>query len=169
MKMNKSLIAATAAAVALIAAPAMAEDIQGYVNLGGSYIDVDGNADLGAMTVRVGGIYKSYFGLEAEASLGLFNDGPTGAELEMNQQGAIYAVAHLPINESVDLMARAGWGREQYEFAGVDGTISSFNYGVAAQFNFDDTQGVRADWTRHDLEDSTANSDYWSLSYVRRF
>lgn len=167
--MKKTLIAAAAAAATLIAAPAMADDIQGYVNLGGSYVDVDGNADLGALTVRVGGIYKTYFGVEAEASLGLFNDGPTGAEVELNQQGAIYGVAHLPLGDNVDLMARAGWGREQYAVASVKDTFSSFNYGVAAQFNIDDAQGVRADWTRHDLEDASANADYWSLSYVRRF
>ena len=42
--MNKSLIAATAAAVALIAAPAMAQDIEGYATLGATYIDLDGAA-----------------------------------------------------------------------------------------------------------------------------
>lgn len=167
--MNKSLIAATAAAVALIAAPAMAQDIEGYATLGTTYIDLDGAADLGAATIRVGGVYKTYFGVEAEASFGMDDDGPSGARIEMNQQAAIYAVAHLPLGENVDLMARGGWGREQYAFASAKGTTSSFNYGVAAQYNFDDAQGVRADWTRHDFEDTSVNADYWSLSYVRKF
>lgn len=167
--MNKSLIAATAAAVALIAAPAMAQDLEGYVNLGASYIDADGDADLGAATIRVGAIYKSYFGIEGEASVGLIDDSVFGADINMNRQAAIYAVAHLPVAENIDLMVRGGWGREQYDFAGVQATSSSFNYGVAAQFNIDDTQGVRADWTRHDFEDISTRSDYYSLSYVRRF
>jgi len=168
--MKKTLIAAAAAAVAFVAAPAMAQDIDGYVTLGATYVNADDfNADLGAATVRVGGIYATYFGVEAEATIGLIDDGPTGAREELNQEGAIYAVGHFPIGEQIDLMARAGWGRSQYEFAGVQGTESSWNYGVAAQFNLGETQGVRADWTRHDFDDVDVQTDEFTLSYVRRF
>jgi hypothetical protein len=168
--MKKTLIAAAAAAAAaLIAAPAMAQDFAGYVDLGATYVDLDGTADLGGATVRVGGTYQRYFGAEVEATIGLVDDGHTGAREELNQQGAIYAVGHLPLGDSLDLMARAGWGRTQYEFSGAETTASSWNYGLAAQYNLDDNQGVRADWTRHDYENTSINGDFYSLSYVRRF
>src|SRR5690349_9791760 len=99
--MKKTLIAAATAAAAFVAAPAMAQDIQGYVTLGATYIDAsDVGADLGAATIRAGGIYATHFGAEVEASIGLIDDGHTGAKTEMNQEGAIYAVGHFPIGEN---------------------------------------------------------------------
>lgn len=166
--MNKTLIAAAAAAVTLIAAPAMAQDLDSYMNLGYSVIDADG-ADLGAGTIRVGTTWRQYFGVELEASLGVVNDGPAGGEVEMDQSAAIYAVGHLPVGENFEVMARAGWGRAKYSVGTAAATDSSFNYGVAAQFTWDENNGVRADWTRHEFEDFSLEADVYSLSYVRKF
>ena len=166
--MKKTLIAAAAAAVALVAGPAMAQDLESYMNLGYSAIDAEGS-DLGAGTIRVGTTVYQYFGVELEASLGLVNDGPVGAEIEMDKAAAVYAVGHLPIGENFEVMARAGWGRAAYAVGPFDVTDSSLNYGVAAQFTWDQNNGVRADWTRHDFEDISLEADVWSLSYVRKF
>jgi hypothetical protein len=166
--MKKTLIAVAAAAATLVAAPAMAQDIEGYMNLGYSHIDADG-ADLGAATVRVGAKVHQYFGVELEAAVGLVNDGPVGLETELDQAGAVYAVGHFPVGEQFDLMARAGWGRSQFSAGGLTATDSSWNYGVAGQFNIDENQGVRLDWTRQDFEDFNLEADVYSLSYVRRF
>lgn len=166
--MKKTLIAAAAAAATFVAAPAMAQDIDAYMNLGYSVIDAEG-ADLGAGTIRVGASVHQYFGVELEASIGLVNDGPAGGETEMDQSGAIYAVGHLPIGENFELMARAGWGRSAYSVASVRDTDNSWNYGVAGQYTWDENNGVRADWTRHDFEDFNLEADVWTLSYVRKF
>jgi outer membrane immunogenic protein len=166
--MNKTLIAAAVAATTLVAAPALAQDVEGYVNLGYSHIDADG-PDLGAATVRVGATMHTYLGVEVEASLGVVKDGPIGLEAELDQAGAVYAVGHFPIGDQFELMARAGWGRAQISAGGFTVTDSSWNYGVAGQYNFDETQGVRVDWTRHDFEDINLQADFYSVSYVRRF
>jgi len=166
--MNKTLIAAAAAAAALVAAPAMAQDGQSYMNIGYGHIDIEG-IDLGAATIRVGTKVHQYFGVELEASMGVNDEGPAGFETSLGQSGAIYAVGHFPVGEQFDLMARAGWGRSKYEVAGFSATDSSWNYGVAGQFNIDENQGVRVDWTRHDFEDFSTEADVYSVSYVRKF
>lgn len=166
--MSKTLIAVAAAAATLVAAPAVAQDIEGYMNLGYSQIDADG-PDLGAAHVRVGATVHQYFGVELEAAIGIVDDGPPGLETEMDQAGAIYAVAHLPLGEQFELMARGGWGRSQVSAGGATATDSSWNYGVAGQFNFDENQGLRVDWTRQDFEDLNLQADVYSVSYVRRF
>ena len=45
----------------------------------------------------------------------------------------------------------------------------SWNYGVGGQYFFDDKNGVRADYTRHDFKDSSTDANTWSVSYVRKF
>ena len=177
--MRYSLILTTAAS--LLAAPAFAQSFsepQFYGTVG--YAGFKGDeADIGAITGRVGAKLHSHFGVEAEGSFGVKDD-----ELEVSINGAgkyklkhdfaAYAVGFLPINENFELFARVGYGTTRIDAtpAGVsalqDG--SSVNYGAGASYLFDGVNGVRADWTRRDFTENRAGeADVWSVSYIRRF
>lgn len=169
--MKTALFAAAAAAALLVSAPALAQstsDIEWYGNLGYSIYDTEvGGADLGAVQGRVGARFHRYFGIEGEAAVGVDDDEIAGVDVGLNHSLAIYGVGFLPVSDQFDLIARAGVGNTDVEIGGVDVDDDSFNYGVGAQFNINDHNGVRADWTRFDGDN--AEADVWSLSYVRRF
>lgn len=161
--MKLSLMAATAAAVALVAVPAAAQDydIQYYGNLGYAHYDADG-VDLGAVQGRLGARFGSYFGIEGEAAIGVDED----AGVELNHSLGLYAVGFLPVSEQFDLLARVGGGTTEVETPLGDFDDESFNYGVGAQWNINEANAIRGDWTRFD---SDIEADVWSLSYVRKF
>lgn len=89
-----------------------------------------------------------------------------------------FARGILPVSDQFDVFARVGYGQAtgtadvQATVAALAGLAASaslkekvdgFAYGVGAQFNFTDNDGIRADYTR--LEDT----DIISLAYARRF
>jgi outer membrane immunogenic protein len=170
-----------AAAASLLAAPAFAQSVSApaiYGNAG--YTAFDGqDAQLGAVTGRLGAKLHPNFGVEAEGSLGVKKDdiqvsvGGSG-KYELKHDLAAYAVGAVPISDNLELFARLGYGTTKIEAspAGVtpvqDG--SSVNYGVGANYLFDGVNGVRADWTRRDFtHDNAGEADTWSVAYVRRF
>ena len=104
------------AALALMAAPAMAQTVTSptyYGTLGYSQMDADG-ADVGAVTGRFGAKFTPNLGAEAEASFGVGSDtfrvGASEIKVEENYDVAVYGVATLPVNANFDLFARAGFG-----------------------------------------------------------
>jgi outer membrane immunogenic protein len=179
----KALIAIPAAAALLAAftlpAVADAQDASSptiYGNLGYSQSALEG-IDLGSLQARLGARFSPHFGVEGELSAGIKNDATTvsGVELksDLDHQVAVYGVAFLPILPNADLFVRAGYGdtKVHQSAAGSTGTVDgdSWNYGVGGQYFFNDKNGVRADYTRYDLRESSANADTWSLAYVRKF
>jgi len=169
--MKIALFAAAAAATLLVSAPALAQDASSpefYGNLGYSFYDTDiGDAELGAVNARLGARFHRYFGIEGEAAFGVQDDTVAGIDVGLNHSLAVYGVGFLPVTDRVDLLARAGWGNTDVEIGGVDTDDDSFNYGVGAQFSFDDHNAIRGDWTRFDGDD--AQADVWSINYVRKF
>ena len=180
--MKLSMLAAGAAVVsaaALTALPAAAQTVSApafYGNLGYSFVDAD-NANLGAITGRVGARLHPNFGAEAEVGIGVDDDtvrvGATNVKTELKHSVAAYGVGFLPINDKFDLLARVGYGSTKVSAsaAGVSAsdTNESWNYGVGAQYSFDGANGVRADYTRHDFNHDGGNADVWAVSYVRKF
>jgi outer membrane immunogenic protein len=167
------------AALALLAAPAMAQSVSSpsyYGTLGYSQMDADG-ADLGAVTGRFGAKLTPYLGAEAEASFGVGSDtfsvGATEVKVKETYDVAVYGVATMPVNTNFDLFARAGFGTTELKASsgGVSATDSneSWNYGVGANYYLDAQNGVRADWTRRDFTNDAGKADVYSVSYVRRF
>ncbi|WP_417232654.1 porin family protein [Brevundimonas sp.] len=167
------------AALALLAAPAMAQSVSSpsyYGTLGYSQLQGD-NVDLGAVTGRFGAKLTPYLGAEAEASFGVDSDtysfGATNVKVKETFDAAVYGVATLPINPSFDLFARAGYGTTELKASsgGVSATDSneSWNYGVGGNYYIDAQNGVRADWTRRDFTNDGGEADVYSVSYVRRF
>lgn len=176
--MRKSLLF-LAATMSVMAAPALAQDpasARSYGTLGYSQLD-GADGDLGAITGRIGTRFTPYLGVEGEASIGVRDDdisfgGVTGS-LEHEYDAAAYLVAAAPVSENLELFARGGYGvtEVEAELAGFEETASgnSWNYGVGANWYFDGTNGLRADWTRRDFEDDGGEADVYSLNYVRRF
>tara|TARA_R110002051_G_scaffold73719_6_gene134013 strand:- start:2779 stop:3351 length:573 start_codon:yes stop_codon:yes gene_type:complete len=165
-------------ALALLAAPAMAQSVSSpsyYGTLG--YSQLDNDADIGAVTGRFGAKFTPYLGAEAEASFGVGHDtfrvGATEVKVKETYDAAVYGVATLPINPSFDLFARAGFGTTELKASsgGISATDSneSWNYGVGGNYYLDAQNGVRADWTRRDFTHDGGEADVYSVSYVRRF
>ncbi len=174
----KTLFASTVAVAALLAAPAMAQNVvpEYYGTLGYSQLDAS-DGDLGAVTGRLGAKFNPYFGVEGEASFGVrddsFNVAGVPVDIEHEYDLAAYAVGSVPITPNFDVFARVGYGTTELKASAAgfsareDG--ESWNYGVGANYFFDGQNGVRGDWTRRDFRNDGGEADVWSLSYVRRF
>jgi hypothetical protein len=168
----------TVAATALFAAPAAMAQVASPVYGSVSYSNVSAeDVDLGAVTGRLGYKFNPNFAVEGEASFGVSDEdvtvGAVTANVEHEYDAAVYAVGTLPVSPNFELFARGGYGTTEIKAsaAGVSATESgeSWNYGVGANWFFDDRNGIRADWTRRDFTDDGGEADVWSLGYVRRF
>jgi len=179
----KALIATTASAVLALAIPAMASaqtaptGASYYGSLGYAGASV-GGYDLGAVQGRLGVRFGEHFGVEGELSGGTNGDkatiGGAPVKVDLQNQAAIYGVGFLPLSPNIDLIARVGYGESKIKASTVNGVSAvadgdSWNYGVGGQYHFDDKNAVRADYTRHDFQDSGANADVWAVAYVRKF
>ena len=143
------------------------------------YAVLDGdNANLGAVTGRLTAKVTPYFGVEGEASIGVKDDdvsfgGVTG-DLSHEYDAAAYVFGVLPVSPNFEVFGRVGYGTTSIktEVGGFTATEDgeSVNYGVGANYFFDNQNGVRADWTRRDFTDDNGGElDTYAVSYVRRF
>jgi outer membrane immunogenic protein len=179
----KSLIIAVSAAVLALPLAAHAQvsastfsPVTLYGQLGYEDNHLDG-ANLGAIQGRLGAKFGSYVGVEGELSGGVKSDtvnvGGTPVNLSLRNQEAIYGVGFLPITPKFDLFGRMGYGHSSIKgetaVAEVTGGQDSWNYGGGGQYFFDDKNGVRADYTRHEFVHGPENEDVWALGYVRKF
>lgn len=147
-----------------------------YGTLGYTQLDTD-NADLGAVTGRVGAKLHPNFGVEAETSFGVGHDdvnvGVVSGKVEHRYDVAGYAVASLPVTSNIDLFARAGYGVTEVKAsaAGVAASdhLTSWNYGAGATYNLDAQNGIRADYTYRDFQHDQGGADTYALSFVRKF
>jgi len=197
----KIIIATAAAALSLsvLAAPAFAQSADQsapaaapasaawymptelYGNLGYSNLSRDTpQVDNHAVTGRLGARFGSYFGVEGEASGGFGSDTKTtGGDMtrtHLQDQYAGYVVGFLPVTHQIDLLARVGYGANQYHVNDDTGNYSynhsynSVNYGAGAQYSFDGKNGVRVDYTRYQGDGSNdPNTNVYSLAFVRKF
>lgn len=171
----RNLLLATAA-ITLIAAPASAQSISNaYGSIGYSSIQAD-DADLGAVTARLGAKLTPFIGIEGEASLGVNDDSIAGvpnSSVELEHDLAAYVTGTIPVASNLELFGRVGYGTTKIkaEVAGVSASDSeeSINWGVGANYLLDGQNGVRADWTRRDYRNGGGDADVWSLNFVRKF
>lgn len=171
------LAAAAVAALATLPAVSFAQEApRAYGTIGYTRLDTD-QAELGAVTARLGYKFLPHFGLEAEAGIGVEDEafevsinGP--GVIELKHDIAAYAVAFLPLGDRFEAFARIGYGTSKIEASVAGVTVrdegGSFNYGVGTNAFIDRYNGIRADWTRRDFQDG-GEADTWSLSYIRRF
>lgn len=152
--MKRLTIMAAVAAVALMAAPGAA-NAEWYTGAAWTAYDSD-NADVNAATGRLGYRFNPNFAVEGEGSIGIDDD--DGAELDA-AYGA-YAVGIVPIGSSgFDVFGRAG-----YNHFDVDGGVfpdieeSGFSYGAGLGWRITPSIGLRADWTRTEVDPGDVDS-----------
>lgn len=178
----KSLIVLAATAAAVLAAPAAASaqslsptTVYGSIGYANAAID---DLNLGTVQGRLGARFGQYVGIEGEVAGGVKEDtmnfGPgLNVDFKIKSQLAVYAVGFLPVNPQFDLLARVGYGHSEIEASGGGAAVSadgdSWNYGVGGQYFFDEKNGVRVDYTRHDLKDTSDDADVWAVAYTRKF
>jgi len=179
--MKSLMMAASAAVLALpIAAQAQSAStfspVTVYGQLGYEDTHVEG-ANLGAIQGRLGARFGNYIGAEGELSGGVKSDsvnvGGTPVDVHLRHQEAIYGVGFLPVTPRFDLFGRVGYGHTSLKAdapgVSVTGGQDSWNYGGGGQYFFDDKNGVRADYTRHEFVHGPENEDVWAIGYVRKF
>ena len=129
---------------------------------------------------KVGYDFNKYFGVEAQGSFGLntdsdrLSDSPTSATARQKVDYSIgaFGVARLPLTEKLDIFARAGLHNTQssgeinnFNMTNLDQTETSYAVGGGAQFDFNQKNGVRAEYTYLGGFDGGTVS----LGYVRKF
>ena len=176
----KTLIATTLVAGSVLAVPLIAQaqtspEYYGSLNYGQTRTK---GADTGAIQGRVGAKLTPHFGVEAEVAGGVDSDttytSAGSAKVKAEHQAAAYAVGYLPVTPNLDLLARAGYGTTKFKSNNpaatqFDGSQDSWNYGVGAEYKFDDKNGLRADFTKSEYTKGDLSSDTVSVGYVRRF
>lgn len=176
--MSKTAIAASAFLLISLPGVALAQDeTRFYGGLGYSAVDT-GQAELGAVTGRLGYKILPWIAVEGEAGFGVQDEeydvsiGGSSGSIELKHDAAAYAVALLPVGENFEVFARVGYGTTAIEATSagvsVEGDGESFNYGLGATAFFRN-DGLRVDWTRRDFTDDAGEADVWSVSYIRRF
>ncbi len=169
----------SASAIALAAASASFAG-QGDYTLSAGYSAVEigdsgSDANLGAVSFRGGYEFTRHFGVEGQLDIGVSDDtiivAATPVDVELNYAASLFGVVRAPVSDRINLFARAG-----YTTADVDASVpgvavaddtDGFSYGVGGEIFFDDRNGFRAEFTRHDFD--SAEADVWGISYVRRF
>jgi hypothetical protein len=177
-------VAIAAALLAPAAASAQTADSGFYGSAGYAIISPKGApSDLGAVNLRGGYQFNRYLGVEAEGAIGV-DDGHftvgTGATAvrgtyKLDWSLGAFGVARYPVTDQFDVFARAGVVHGEFKGKARSGTTvvrandneEAFAGGVGAQFNFDDKNGLRADYTRYEGDDVDAN--VWGVSFVRKF
>lgn len=140
---------------------------------------------------RLGYQINKYFAVEGEIGFGVSGDSvdrnipvdvlgqtvgvDTTVDLDIDNYYIGFARAIYPVSDKFDIFARIGYGEASVSgdavgsFGGItamasaDEDESGVAFGVGAQFNLDDQNGIRGDYTR--LEDT----NIISLSYTRKF
>lgn len=164
-----------------------------YGNLGGIMYDVD--SDLFGIIGRLG-VEKSWYGAEVEGSFGVSDEdetivvalpdgeGPLPVDVSagIDYSLAAFAVGRLPIGSKLKALGRVGYHTTQIDVSGsaaipdtgnvvMESESESFDgiaYGAGLEYNLDQVNGLRVDYTRYDLEDG-ATSDSIAATYLRRF
>lgn len=171
--MNKIRVMTAAAALALLSAPLVshAQDVTGYGTLG--VTNNQSGPDQTTIQGRLGARFGQYVGVEGELSGGVDGDKSAGVSTKLKHQEAIYGVGFLPVSPNLDLLARVGYGNTDFRTRTATTSrsddVNSWNYGVGAQYSFDDKNGVRVDYTRQNYEHTKADADTYGVSYVRKF
>jgi len=184
MTLLKTTIAALAATA--YAGYAQAQDSGAYVGLGGAaYVTEPVGAtgtDLFSVEAKVGYNFNTYFGVEAQGSLGLNTDSePFGTgtlNRKLDYSVGAFAVARLPVSEKFDLFARGGIHNTQVglevenppqidgvPFSAASISETGFAVGAGVQYNFNKKNAIRADYTYLDGIDA----ETLSIGYIRKF
>jgi outer membrane immunogenic protein len=164
---NALFAAAAAVALALVAAPASAQDTQDVKVYGSIGYTVLGDSDvtLGAAQARIG-FRGEHFGVEAEGAIGVAGDSFSGIDVDLTSEFAGYLVGYMPVSDKVELIGRVGYGTFEVDTPFGSGDAQTTNFGVGLQYNMDDNNGFRADYT---YMSGDGNAYMAGISFVHTF
>lgn len=185
--MMRKLFLATVATVAF-AATAQAQTAERvYVGAGLGIIEADEITATGGVLL-LGLDATDYFAIEGEAFLsGLatnrFDLAGIPAEVGINGGGAGFVKAQYPLADGFKVHARAGYALFDVDFSifdaatnayvGSEETLDGFAWGIGGQFDADDANSVRIDFTFYDFaeaDDFGVDAPFQiNLAYVRNF
>ena len=169
MNFIKTAIAATA--LVGFAGAAQAQDGNAYGAIGVSSYEFD----MYGVEAKLGYNFTDYFGVEGQAGVGIISDKETIAGTEfkssVSHNFAGFGVVRIPASEQFDLFARAGYHttRVKASSGGISASASDdgFAFGGGGQFNVNDRDGVRLEYTNYDFDGG--NADVYTVSFVRKF
>lgn len=178
-KLSKGVLASVAVASVVIGAAGVASAEASYpnfgANIGYSRLSLK-QADFDTIKLGVVGRFHKYVGAEADLAFGLGDDSvkvsgtPVKTKLK-NTYGA-YVVGYLPISDQLELNARFGFAKSEFsgKLNGVKALANSDAkvYGVGAQYNFTENDGVRGNYNRYDYDKGGEGNEF-SVSYIRKF
>ena len=174
-KMKTFIIAAaTALALTASAGAASAQDVgRVYGSVGVSGHDNDTtNSKLGSVNARVGTKITPHFGVEGEAAFGTNKDTVAGSEYRLTNKVGAYGVGYLPVSPKFDLIGRVGLSDTDLKAPAAAGKFeqgTAVDYGVAAQYHFNNDYAARVDYTKSDFVGDKGESTATTVSLVKKF
>ena len=177
-------VAIAAAMLVPAAASAQTADSGFYGSAGYAIVSPKGApSDLGALNLRGGYQFNPYLGVEVEGAAGVddghftVGSGATAVRgsYKLDWSLGAFGVARYPVTERFDVFARAGVVHGEFKGKARSGAAivrvsdndELFAGGAGVQFNIDDRNGIRADYTRYESDD--VDADVWGVSFVRKF
>lgn len=164
--MKKITISLAALAAAAFGLPSVAH-AEWYAGAGYTQYDLGSGANVGGVTGRLGYNFTPHFGVEGEGTVGVEDDD----NAELNSALGLYAVGTLPIGASgFDVHGRAGYNQIDVDGSGPVADIDDggLSYGAGLGWRVGTNWGLRADWTRTELDDS-GDADAISLGGTLKF
>lgn len=170
----KTLLIAAASAAVLISGAASAQDVGRVYGSIGVQQTNNSKTDtkLGSVNILAGTKITPYFGVEGEASFGTGDDSTTLGKYKLTNKAAVYGVGYLPVSKSFDLIGRVGVSDTDLKAPSAAGKLeqgTALDYGVGAQYHFDNSYAVRADYTRSDFNGDKGTADTAKISLVKAF
>jgi len=161
-------LAAAAAGVMLVGAPAQAQSVESglYAGAGYTHYSAEDDVSVGGITGRLGYQVNKYFAVEGEGTFGVMDDTVnvlgTDVDVELDNAWGVYGVGTLPVSERVNLFGRVGWAKVSVEgsAAGVSASAEDdgVGYGVGGTFGLTDRFALRAEYTRLEGDDDAVDT-----------
>lgn len=183
--MYKVLFSAAVAACALVcASQACADEAAAAPAAGNTTVEVgltranvaDIDTSYAVLTGRVGTRFNRYFGVEAEAGVGINEDtidfGGYDIDTKLEYAVGAFLTAEVPVGEQVALTGRLGYAKTQIKVSAGGYSESASGDGAAfgVGFKYTTQSGnyvVRGDVSRYQIEDGDVDSV--SLTIGRKF
>ena len=172
-RMNISKIALGVSAVALMAAPAMAQDSGLYGTIGAKTIEFDAYSVEG----RIGYNVNPLISIEGQGSIGVSGEEQFGVETQEDYSLGVFVRASAPLGERFSVFGRVGYQLSEFGVEGngidVSEDFDGIGYGGGVEFMLGEYSGIRAEYTAVDYGDengvNVGTADTVSVAFVRKF
>jgi hypothetical protein len=127
----------------------------------------------GIFNAQAGVRFGPYIGLEAEGATSIPGDSRSGKKLSLTDRYAAYIVGYLPWTKHFDLFAKLGFGHSRFKYvdngSSLTTDLDSINWGVGAQYLFNEHDGVRTEVLKENYHDNRGERTSLMFSWIHRF